>query len=99
MLKIKDKEFIQLISRVLENGGKGLPIGYYTSQWFSNFYLEGLDHLIKEQLDIKVYIRYVDDMLLVESNKRKLQKAIPTIKGYLATIKLELKNARNLLKC
>ena len=90
--KIKDKEMINLISKILDNGGKGLPIGYYTSQWFSNFYLESLDHLIKEQLAIQIYIRYVDDMLLVESNKRKLQKAIPTIKSYLATIKLELKS-------
>lgn len=89
--KIKDAKMLGLIAKILENGGEGLPIGYYTSQWFSNFYLEGLDHYIKEQLHIKYYVRYVDDMVLVDSNKRKLHKAIKAIAAYLGTIGLSLK--------
>ena len=46
--KIKDEKFLRLIEKVLENGGDCLPIGYYTSQWFSNFYLERFDHFVKE---------------------------------------------------
>ncbi len=89
--KIKDKRVITLIGKILANGGKSLPIGYYTSQWFSNFYLEGLDHFIKEQLHIKYYVRYVDDMVLIDSNKRKLHKAIRAIEEYLNGIGLHLK--------
>jgi len=90
--KVKDKRFLSLLKQVLDNGGKGLPIGYYTSQWFSNFYLEGLDHYIKEQLQVRYYVRYVDDMVLIDTNKRKLHKAVDLINQYLNTIKLKLKD-------
>ena len=45
--KIKDERVIDLIGKILKNGGDCLPIGYYTSQWFSNFFLEGFDHIEK----------------------------------------------------
>ena len=90
--KIKDRKMLSLIEKVLRNGGDCLPIGYYTSQWFSNFFLEGLDHYIKEQLHIKYYVRYVDDMVLIDSNKRKLHKAVKAINEYLHTIGLSLKS-------
>lgn len=48
--KIKDDKMLDLVAKILKNGGDKLPIGYYTSQWFSNFYLEELDHYIKEEL-------------------------------------------------
>ena len=40
--------------------GKGIPIGNMTSQIFAIFYLNDLDHFIKEKLKIKYYIRYMD---------------------------------------
>lgn len=89
--KVKDKRFTDLIDKVLENGGKGLPIGYYTSQWFSNFYLEGLDHYIKEKLKVKYFVRYVDDMVLLDTNKRKLHRAVDSINEYLHSIGFKLK--------
>lgn len=82
--KIKDKEVLNLIAGILGKSKKGIPIGFYTSQWFSNFYLEGLDHYIKEDLKIKHYVRYVDDIVLIDSNKRKLQQARKQIQQYLA---------------
>ena len=90
--KIKDPRMLELIGKILENGGDHLPIGYYTSQWFSNFYLEGLDHYVKEQLHIKYYVRYVDDMVLIDSNKRKLRRAVAAINEYLHGIGLKLKD-------
>lgn len=90
--KIKDDKFLRLVGQVLENGGDHLPIGYYTSQWFSNFYLEGLDHYIKEVLHVKYYVRYVDDMVLIDSNKRKLHKAVAAIDNYLHGIGLKIKD-------
>lgn len=90
--KIKDGRMLELIGKILENGGNHLPIGYYTSQWFSNFYLEGLDHYVKEQLHIKYYVRYVDDMVLIDSNKRKLRRAVAAINEYLHGIGLKLKD-------
>lgn len=40
--------------------GKGLPIGNLSSQILAVFYLNDLDHYIKEVLHCKYYIRYMD---------------------------------------
>ena len=82
--KIKDDKALKLIDAIIDNGGKGLPIGYYTSQWFSNFYLEELDHFIKEIIRIEYYVRYVDDMILFSNNKRKLHQTKDMIEEFLA---------------
>lgn len=89
--KIKDNDCLWLIDSIIDST-EGQPIGYYTSQWFSNFFLEGLDHFIKEQLRIKYYVRYVDDLILLDSNKRKLHRARKEIDNYLRSIKLNLKD-------
>lgn len=89
--KIKDKKALRLISQVIDNGGDGLPIGYYTSQWLSNFYLEKVDHYIKEELKIKYYVRNVDDMVLADTNKRKLHKAKRKLDEELKDYNLEIK--------
>lgn len=81
--KFKDKRLLTLLDKIIDNGGKGLPIGYYTSQWLANFYLTSLDHYIKEKLQIKYYVRYVDDMVLIDTNKRKLHKAKRLLDSYL----------------
>jgi len=81
--KIKDKRALALIDAIIDNGGAGLPIGYYTSQWFANFYLEKVDHYIKETLRIRHYVRNVDDMTFIDTNKRKLHRALRSIKQYL----------------
>jgi len=89
--KIKDQDCIYLIEEII-NSNKGLPIGNYTSQWFSNFFMQGLDHFIKEELGINYYIRYVDDLVILGGNKRKLHKARKEIEKYLARIKLKMKD-------
>lgn len=88
---IKDKKILALIDAVLENGGEGLPIGYYTSQGFSNFYLQSFDHFVKEKLKIKHYVRYVDDIVMLDRNKRKLHKAHKEFERFLRPNKLALK--------
>lgn len=96
--KIKDEKALAIIKKILDNGGEQLPIGYYTSQWFSNFFLEGFDHFVKEVLKVKYYVRYVDDMVLADSNKRKLHKAIKAMDEYLQTIGLKLKDNHQVWK-
>lgn len=88
--KIKDDRCLWLIDKIIDSSS-GLPIGNYTSQWFSNFILEGLDHFIKEKLCAKYYLRYVDDLVLLGSNKRKLHKAMDAITEYLNSLGLEPK--------
>jgi len=59
--------------------GKGLPIGNLTSQFFANVYMNDVDQFIKHNLKVKYYLRYVDDLVLLSSDKTELiiwQKAI-----------------------
>lgn len=89
--KIKDPDCNDLIWVIL-NRYVGLPIGKYTSQWFSNLFLEELDHFIKENLRIKHYVRYVDDMVLFSANKKSLHIARILINKFLSRINLRLKD-------
>ena len=52
---------------------KGLPIGNYSSQFFANLYLNELDQFVKRELRCKYYIRYVDDFILLDSDREKLK--------------------------
>ena len=59
----------------------GLPLGNQSSQWFALFYLNTIDRYIKEELRIKGYIRYMDDMILIHRDKSYLQYALLEIKN------------------
>lgn len=69
---------------------KGLPIGNLTSQFFSNIYLNGLDHFILETLKIPYYLRYVDDFALFSNAKSLLQDARVNIEQYLEQVRLKI---------
>lgn len=73
---------------------KGLPIGNLTSQFLANLYLDDLDHFIKEQLRVKPYIRYVDDMILLARNKTDLHAYKKAIATELSKIRLILHPAK-----
>ena len=60
------------------------------SQRFNNFYLNELDHYIKEVLKIKYYVRYQDDFLLFHHSKEYLKYCLEKIKEFLAKEKLFL---------
>ena len=57
----------------------GLPLGNQTSQWFALLYLNKIDRLIKEKLQIKHYIRYMDDMILIHRDKNYLRYCLKEI--------------------
>lgn len=58
---------------------RGLPIGNLTSQILANFFLTKLDRFIKETLGFKYYGRYVDDFMIVSSDKEKLKSSVDKI--------------------
>ena len=67
----------------------GLAIWNLTSQLFANIYLDSLDKHIKYELWFSYYGRYVDDFVIIHSDKEKLLSAIPKIRDFL-TEKLHL---------
>ena len=98
---IKDEKFLKLAYFVLNSNvgilpnGKtyrsGLPIGFYTSQWFANWFLQPLDHFVKEELKAEFYMRYMDDIVIFSSNKKKLHKMRVQIEKFLNKSDLKLK--------
>lgn len=90
--KITDRRMLWLLDEIIDSCETGIPLGYYTSQWFANFFLEGLDHYIKEQLHVKYYVRYLDDMVIFGRNKKELHKARAAIAAYLENnLRLQMK--------
>lgn len=48
---------------------RGLPIGNLTSQFLANVLLDRVDHLVKDQLRVGRYLRYVDDLAAFGDDK------------------------------
>jgi RNA-directed DNA polymerase len=50
----------------------GIPIGNLTSQFLANLYLDDFDHFVKDELRVHAYLRYVDDMVILDDDKSRL---------------------------
>ena len=86
----KDSGINWLIKQIIDSTeSPGIPLGNQTSQWMANLYLSSLDHFIKEHLQIKHYIRYMDDFLLIHPDKEYLRFCRGEIERYVEEI-LEL---------
>ena len=68
----------------------GIPLGNQISQVFALMYLDGLDHLITEKLQIKYYGRYMDDFYLIHEDKKYLEYCLAVIQNYIHSLKLTL---------
>jgi len=76
--------------------GKGLPIGNMTSQLLAVYFLNDLDHYIKERLHCKYYIRYMDDFVIFDHDKERLKELKIIISEKLKEFKLELNKKTNI---
>lgn len=96
---IKDEKMMALIREIVNVQEVGIPLGFYTSQWFANFYLTELDHYIKEVLGARYYVRYMDDMVIFDGNKKKLHAMRKAIDIYLReNLGLQLKDNWQIFK-
>lgn len=89
--KIKDEKALGIIDKVIDSHSPGIPIGNYTSPWLAEFFLQPLDWFIKQTLGVRHYIRYADDLVLIDSNKRKLRKALYAVMEYVEGMGMTLK--------
>lgn len=93
--KFRGHLYLWFCNRVIDGysdfENKGLPIGYYTSQWFCNFVLSPLDYFIKDNLGVKFYMRYMDDMVLFGRNKKLLHKQVRAIINFMNSIGMTIK--------
>ncbi len=90
--KLKDKDLLWFLDEIIDSA-PGLPIGNYTSQHFSNFYLNGFDHWLKENVRVKKCFRYADDIVILSGSKEYLHGVLAAIREYFKTrLKLEIKD-------
>lgn len=82
--KIKDERFMALLREIISATESGIPLGFYTSQWFANFYLTEFDHWVTEKLGATHYIRYMDDMVVFGDDKAVLHGYRERIAEYLS---------------
>ena len=87
IIGINDAEFIR---HLISDKFKGIALGSQLSQITQLLILDRLDHIIKEQLKIKYYIRYMDDFILIHCDKQYLIYCRKVIEEYLKTVHLQL---------
>lgn len=88
--KIKDKEALKIVFDIIDSEEEGLGIGNMTSQVLAVFYLNEMDHFIKEKLKIKYYVRYQDDFVLFHYSKEYLKYCLKEIEEFVKKEKLIL---------
>ncbi len=69
---------------------RGLPIGNLTSQWFANWMLNDLDHLLTSVLGVGGYVRYCDDFIILDNDRGKLRESMHTASEQLAANRLRI---------
>lgn len=70
--------------------GKGLPLGNQISQGLALLYLDGMDKLIKHELGVEFYGRYMDDFYLIHQSKEHLKHCLDVITTHLTMLDLTL---------
>lgn len=90
----KDPNLLWLLDEIIDSteGDKGVPIGNYLSQYSGNLFLSKFDRWIKEKLRVKYYIRYMDDIVILHSDKGYLRRLLREINKYFENINLEVKD-------
>lgn len=87
--RVKNKELLRLVDSLINTVQEGIAIGSYLSQTLANVYLSDLYHLVTERCrskrginQVKHALFYMDDMLLLGTNKRHLFRAANTLIRY-----------------
>lgn len=62
---------------------QGLPIGSLTSQYFANYYLDGLDRLLAHLSSVRAQARYMDDIIWWCDNRQTACAALQTVTDWL----------------
>jgi hypothetical protein len=68
----------------------GIPIGNLISQFFANLYLDDFDQYIKQVLKVRPYLRYVDDMVVLDHDKARLAAIRRVVQERLVIDRLQL---------
>lgn len=76
----------------------GLSIGAMSSQFLAIFYLNDLDHYIREKLRCNYYIRYMDDFLILSTDKEELKRCYHCIVKKVEELDLRVNKKSNIYR-
>ena len=98
---IKNEKLIWLIKTLIGSFERGLSIGSYLSQYLCNLYMSILYHYIMEELYktrrgkrvnlVRHCLIYMDDILMIGSQRRDMEKAVKQVIKKAEEIGLEIK--------
>jgi RNA-directed DNA polymerase len=89
--KVKCRKTLSLFYTVIDSH-EGLPIGNYTSQDLGNLNLTPFDWFIKQELGVKGYFRYCDDLVFMGDTKEELEYVRLQVISYLEGLNLVVKD-------
>jgi retron-type reverse transcriptase len=72
----------------------GMGLGSQITQLAQLSVLNSMDHMIKERLGIKYYIRYMDDFHLIHHDKEHLRYCLKVIEDHLTSLGLKLNSKK-----
>ncbi len=90
---VRDDRVLALLRTVYGGygfSGVGLPVGALTSQLAANILLDVIDHKVKDDLGVRYYVRYMDDMVAVVSGKNAARSLLERIALELAALGLRV---------
>ena len=90
--RIKDERVIEHVRKIVDSygGDRGIGLGSQVSQLVELTVLDDFDHWVKEVLQVKYYIRYMDDFILIGDDKAQMRHFLELIREKLNAIGLEL---------
>jgi len=93
--RILDDKIYWLLEMIINSTEKGLTLGSQISQICALYYINEIDHYIKEKLHIKYYGRYMDDLYLIHNDKKYLYKCFDIIVEKLHELKLLINQSKS----
>ena len=92
---VADPALVDLMMKFCGDGEVGLNVGCLLSQLYGMIYLDRFDHWVKRTLKIGMYIRYVDDMIMILPNRQAAEDVLAQCVAYLRdNLRLELSKHR-----
>ncbi len=90
--RVTDAEAAERACEIVDSfGGEfGIGLGSQVSQLVELAVLDDFDHWVKERLQVKHYIRYMDDFVIVHEDKATLQRWLKEIADKLSELGLTL---------
>lgn len=87
-----DDDTVWLLHTIIDSYGteKGIPMGNQSSQCFALLYLDRIDRFIKENLRVKFYVRYMDDMILLLDDKNSARNCLEVLRDEVEKEKIDL---------